>query len=89
MGTTEFKSYLAYGSVMSVWDLKGVLNGSCEWPGVNHTATYKCIILKKLNTTEGLHEKKKHPLTPNISSIDTHVAILLHVGVNIQSLITM
>ena len=46
----EFKSHLADGSVMSVWHLKRVLNGSCEWPGVNHTATYKCIILKKLDT---------------------------------------
>lgn len=44
---TEFKSYLADGPVMSVWHLKGVLDGSCEWPGVNHTTTYKCIILKK------------------------------------------
>jgi len=39
--TTEFKQYLAYGPVMSVWHLKGVLNSSREWPGVNHTATYK------------------------------------------------
>ena len=52
METTEFKSYLADGSVMSVWYLKGVLNGSCEWPGVNHTATYKCNILKKLDIIE-------------------------------------
>ena len=48
METTEFKSYLADGSVMSVWYLKGVLNGSCEWPGVNHTATYKYINFKEI-----------------------------------------
>lgn len=59
MGIIEFKFYLVYGFVMSVWDLKGVLNGFCEWLGVNYIVIYKCIILKKLNIIEGVYEKKK------------------------------